>query len=173
MRKTLTLFALLFLLLGCNSKETLSVFEPDKPYMEAMRWTAKGDISVSLENKALIIATYLNPIERKTGNERFFIRVYIDNDFDDPKKAGLFHPGYKLLLNGIEPLKIEELEYENPLVKKMPFVEKWYRFYIVEFPKQEEEEELRLTFENEEYPPAELIFRKFELEETQKGEGTP
>jgi len=158
MKKILVGLVALLLLGGCAKKE-LKIFSVDKPYAEALRWTKKGDIAISLENKALIIATYLNPLRKKWDKEYFFVRVYIDNDFDDPKKAGLYHPGYYLKLNDSEPLEIKELDFESELAKTMPFVQKWYHIYLVTFEKTENKE-LKLRFGNKDYGEVVLLFRK-------------
>ncbi len=163
MRKIwILLFLLLPFLAGCAHKEELRVFSVDKSYVEALRYTKKGDIAISLENKALIIATYLNPLHRcDKDKECFFVRVYIDNDFDDPKKAGLFHPGYSLRLNGHKPLALKELDKENLLVKQMPLCEPWYHFYLVTFPVIKKSK-LTLIFSHKAYGSTALVFSKEE-----------
>ncbi len=137
----------LLLFAGCSSKD-LKVFAEDKPYVEAMRYTKKGDILLSLEDRAMIIATYLNPLKKQDDKEYFFIRVYIDNDYEDEKRAGLFNPHYSLSLNGKKPLKITKLSFDSDIVKSMPFVEPWYHLYLVTFPKVKEKE-LKLIFQND------------------------
>ena len=161
MKKIWMLFLLLPFLVGCANKEELKIFRVDKSYVEALRYTKKGDIAISLENKALLIATYLNPLGKCSGDkECFFVRVYIDNDFEDPKKAGLFHPGYSLTLNGHKPLQIKELKKENLLVKQMPLSEPWYHFYLVTFPKVQPP--LQLTFSHPSYGSVTLPFEAAE-----------
>ena len=54
--------AALFLFTGCGYKNGFAFFSKDKPYEKAISYTKKGEIVVSMENKAFIIATYLNPI---------------------------------------------------------------------------------------------------------------
>lgn len=162
MRKIWILLLLLPFLAGCAHKEELRVFSVDKSYVEALRYTKKGDIAISLENKALCIATYLNPLHRcDKDKECFFVRVYIDNDFDDPKKAGLFHPGYSLRLDGHEPLAVKELDKEDLLVKQMPLCEPWYHFYLVTFPALKESK-LTLIFSHKVYGSTALVFSKEE-----------
>jgi hypothetical protein len=129
---------MVFLASGCGAKKaedmTPSVLRPDYRYMEALRYTKKGDISVSLENRAQIIATYLNPLAKKDQKEHhFFVRVYIENDFDEENRSGLFHPFYTLTLNGAEPKKIEKISYGEAVQMSMPFVKRWYRLYRVTF----------------------------------------
>ncbi len=154
------LAALLFV--GCSSKE-LRVFAEDKPYIEAMRYTKKGDILLSLEHKAMIIATYLNPLTNKDDKEYFFVRVFIDNDFEDENRSGLFNPSYSLTLNGQKPLKITKLSTDSELAKRMPFIEPWYHLYLVTFAKSEDER-LELTFRNDAVGQAVLTFRNFAKE---------
>jgi len=158
MKRVLIACVALFLLGGCAQKE-LRIFDEDRPYAQALRWTKKGDIAISLENKALIIATYLNPLQKRWDREYFFVRVYIDNDFDDPKKAGLYHPGYYLRLGNHDPEKIEEVDFESLLAKRMPFVQKWYRLYLVTFAPQQKRE-LSLIFGNKDYGEVVLTFQK-------------
>ena len=158
------LLALTLLFVGCSTKVSEpSVLKPDRYYLNALRYTQKGDLALSLENRALIIATYLNPIEKKyQDGEWFFIRVYIDNDFSDDKKAGLFHPGYSLTLSGKKPLEVKQLTVDDLLVKKMPFTQKWYRYYLVKFPKVADKN-LILTFANPQVGQIHLTFPNYDV----------
>lgn len=160
MKKILAGLIAVLLLVGCSSKD-LKVFAEDKPYVEAMRYTKKGDILLSLEDKAMIIATYLNPLQNRSDKEYFFVRVYIDNDYEDEKKAGLFNPHYSLKLNGKKPLKIVKLSFDSEFAKTMPFVEPWYHLYIVTFPKIKDKH-LKLTFQNDAAGQVSLAFVNYE-----------
>lgn len=144
---------------GCGPKELPSIISKDKQYAESLRYTKKVSFDISMEEKALFIATYLNPIEHKKGNEEFFVRTFIDNDFEEESKAGLHHPGVRIALNGQKPMKIIELTKENQLVKKMPFTQTWYRYYLVVFPENKSKElKLKITFSP--YGSKELLFLK-------------
>ncbi|WP_201333857.1 hypothetical protein [Nitratiruptor sp. YY09-18] len=162
MKRVIAAIACIGVLGGCSVKHP-TLLSPDKPYAEALRYTQKGEIDISLENKALIIATYLNPIEKSKGQEKFFVRVYIDNDFEDEKKAGLFHPGYELRLNGQKPLKIKQIDTDSELAKQMPAIEPWYRLYVVTF-KHTESPRLDLSFKNPAYGGVDLIFPNYLLD---------
>ncbi len=164
MRKIAYVVAAAALVLGgCAAKKSVeapSVLKPDRRYLEALRHTQRGDISVSLENKAQIIATYLNPLDerRYKDAEAFFVRIYIDNDFEDENRSGLFNPYYRLTLNGDEPKKIQKIEYDEAAAMDMPFVKKWYKLYIVEFnASQKRNLDLKLT--HPEFGSAVLRFR--------------
>lgn len=161
MKKFFLFTLLVALFAGCAHKNEIKIFAEDKPYVEALRYTKKGSIAISLENKAQIIATYLNPLEHKNDKEYFFVRVYIDNDFEEAKKAGLFHPGYTLTLNGQKPLQIKELSHDSLLAKSMPLVEPWYRLYLVVFPKTHTKK-LTLTFSNKAYGSVSLEFEAYQ-----------
>ncbi|WP_201338667.1 MULTISPECIES: hypothetical protein [unclassified Nitratiruptor] len=163
MKRLVIIIFSIAILTGCAVKEEINIFAKDKPYVEALRYTKKGDIVLSLENKAMIIATYLNPLQKRNDKEYFFMRVYIDNDFEDPKKSGLFNPDYTLTLNGHKPLTIKEVESDSKLAKTMPFVQKWYRLYLVTFPKSKGKK-LQLIFKNRNYPPAVVTFERYEVD---------
>ncbi len=161
MRKVYTtiLFLAMVLLSGCGPKELPSIISADKQYTESLRYTQKCSFDISLEEKALFIVTYLNPIEHKKDKEYFFVRTFIDNDFEDDTKAGLHHPGVTITLNGQKPLQIKELSKEDKLVKSMPFTQEWYRYYLVTFPKSKSKE-LKLTITFAPYGKKELRFVK-------------
>ncbi len=163
MLRKLLIAGIFLLFAGCSCKTT-NFLAPDRTYSEALRYTQQGDIAISLENKALIIATYLNPIKKSTkGDEEFFVRVYIDNDIDDPKRSGLFHPGYTLTLNGKKPLAIKAVDKNSELAKSMPAVLPWYKLYVVRFA-HTEATTLRLEFANAKYGKVVLTYPNFLLD---------
>ena len=162
MKKIIFGLLVAILLIGCSSKE-LHIFAEDKPYVEAMRYTKKGDILLSLENRALIIATYLNPLQKKRDKEYFFVRVYIDNDFEDENRSGLFNPNYSLTLNDQKPLKIIKVSRDSNLAKKMPFIEPWYHLYVVTF-KKSTQKQLKLIFQNDVAGKALLVFQNYQAD---------
>ncbi|WP_187648360.1 hypothetical protein [Nitrosophilus labii] len=160
MRKIFLIVTLtaLFLFNGCGYKNGFAFFSKDKPYEKAISYTKKGEIVVSMENKAFIIATYLNPIyKRYEDGDYFFVRVYISNDFEDDKKNGLLNPKYHLLLNDQEPTMIKELSREDILTKEMPMVKPWYKIYLVKFPKDSGVK--KLHFKSDDYGQTVLIFQ--------------
>jgi len=150
-----TLFLLFFT--GCAQKSGFSFFHKDKPYEMAIGHTRKGEIVVSMENKAFIIATHLNPLYKKySDGEYFFVRVYITNDFEDEDKSGLFNQKYHIFLNNNKPLEIRVVPKDDILVKEMPMVKPWYKLYLVKFPKVGKK--LKLIFKSDDYGETQLIF---------------
>lgn len=157
MRKIIYLIAVIFILSGCGQKNGFSFFNKDRPYEKAMSWTKEGNIIVSMENKAFIIATYLNPIYKDYNDgDYFFVRVYINNDFEEENRSGLFNPKYHIYLNGKKPLKIKRLNEDDILAKEMPMVKKWYKMYLVKFPKTGESK--KLIFKSDDYGQTVLTF---------------
>lgn len=157
MKKFLLYIALLLFFNGCSSKSGFNFFSEDRPYENAIAYTKKGEIIVSMENKAIIIATYLNPIYKKYNDgEYFFIRVYIANDFEDEKKSGLFNPKYKIYLNNQEPVEIKILSKDDILVKEMPMVKAWYKIYLVKFEKTSKPK--KIVFKSDDYGQTVLTF---------------
>ncbi|WP_281951050.1 hypothetical protein [Nitrosophilus kaiyonis] len=153
---TLFIFFVFIIFTGCAQKSGFSFFSKDKPYERAITYTKKGEIVVSMENKAFIIATYLNPIKNYKDGEYFFVRVYIANDFSDEEKSGLFNPKYHLSLNNSKPLDIKKLTNEDSLSKEMPMVKPWYKLYLVKFPKTVGTK--KLIFKSDDYGQTVLIF---------------
>ncbi len=156
-----------FILSGCQTYNAFDMFKKDDLYEKALMKTKNAQIINSLETKAKISATHLNPLypsEYKDG-EYFFVGVYIPDDYDNPKEAGLFNKEYKLAMKGekrmMEPTSIEPIvkKEQNELYKKMPHTDAWSRYFIVSFPKQTDEATIELTLKSS-YGEALLSFPK-------------
>jgi len=144
---------------GCSDKSGL--FTPDLMEEKALTLTKKGEIYNSLEIKAALIATYLNPLlkrYRDADRAHFLISLHIDNDFTDPKKAGLNNPDYTLTLNGAAPLAIKPLKEDDPLMKIAPVKTLWAHHYLVTFPKHEDKA-LKMVLKSVRYGSSLLTFR--------------
>jgi CDP-glycerol glycerophosphotransferase (TagB/SpsB family) len=160
---------------GCsvNMKEeansALKMFNKDVFYERAITQTKSSQIINSFETKAKLTATYLNKIDKNYKDaEYFFVGIFIVNDDDDLKKAGLNNKNFRLFMNHINPktktleqteaVVVETLKNDDEIVKKMPHTESWSRYYIVKFPTQKSAD---LTLEySSEYGKATLNFSK-------------
>ena len=149
----------IFILTGCSFKTAF--LKPDIVEQKTLAWTQKGEIYNSLEVKASMIATYLNPLDKNyKDGEYFLINIYIDNDYEDPKKYGLNNKDYILILNGLNYVYKKELNKDSKLAKMMPFFDSnWGHLYLVKFPKQNSKV-LKLVLVNENYGTAEVKFQK-------------
>lgn len=144
---------------GCGRPAFL-VFDRNSAYQEALVHTREGEVRNYFETKALITATYMNPLdgERFKDGEFFFVGLYIDDDFEG-EKGGLNNPFFRLSLNGEGPLEYYEVEEEDPMLKTMPLVNRWSRYYVVRFPRVEGEA-MTLTLVHESTASVSLPFSK-------------
>ncbi|MCK4441032.1 MAG: hypothetical protein KAU90_03440 [Sulfurovaceae bacterium] len=168
MYKKILLLSTLLIALGCSTKEKDNIsqlFTKDEIYHISLLNTQKAQLIASLETKALLTATYLNPVFTNkncknfcvdvSGGEYFFIGVYINgsktNRFDDK--------GYSLKLNGIEPIDVKKLDKDDPLMYEMPMVDNWSTYYKVKYPTVDTKK-LKLVFESDRFGKDILTFRK-------------
>jgi len=167
MYKKVLLLAFTLVVLGCSHKKDEcgiqdksnfgQLFTKDELYHKALINTQKAQLMASFETKALLTATYLNPVfqnrpckkrfknELKNG-EYFFVGVYITNS-----KTNEFNTkGYSLTLDGSEPLEVKKLDKDDPLRYEMPMVDNWSTYYKVKF-KKTNKNNFHLTFENDRF----------------------
>jgi hypothetical protein len=114
------------LITGCGIKKAL---QKDPLYQRALVYTQRGQLSSSLETKALIDGVYLNPLyPGKFEKPTFLIGVY--NDFDN----NLTNPEFNITLNNQPPLEINSTIPPFVLYKNFPFYNTWMNYYLVKFP---------------------------------------
>jgi len=180
MYKRTFLFLSVFLILGCSGKQDscgvkehsdfAQLFTKDEIYDKSLKNTHKAQLIASFETKALLTATYLNPVFAKrkckkrfrnqmADAEYFFVGVFITNS----KSSEFNTKGYRLRLNGREPIDIKLLEKDDPLRYEMPMMNNWSTYYKVKFPIVEENE-LKLIFENDRFGKDILEYSKGEKE---------
>ena len=160
----------LFLLEGCAVKENSNIaqlFKKDDIYHVSLMNTHKAQLIASLETKALLTATYLNPVYSSSNcknlcmevsdAEYFFVGIFItDSETNEFNKKG-----YLLTLNGQKPIKIEKLDKDDPLRYQMPMMNNWSTYYKVKFPIVIENK-MELTFENDRFGKDVLTYSKGE-----------
>ena len=147
----------IFLFVGCSLKEPF--LKEDTVLQETLVYSKKGEIYNSLEIKASIFATYLNRLDSKyKDGEYFVVSIFIDDDFEDPKKYGLNNKAFHLTLNGKKYINKKELDEDSELRKLVPFKNQWSHYYLVKFPKQSGVKELVLS--NYAYGSTTLRFRE-------------
>ncbi len=153
------LLGMVLLLSGCATKS--GFFSPDVLEQQALSYTKKAQIYNSLEIKATIVATYLNPLLKeydKKDDSIFLISFFIDEDSSDPKKQGLYNQEYKLTLNGNLPQKIEPLKQNDDLIKLLPIKNMWSHYYLVRFEKPASKE-LHMILESKRFGSATMDFQ--------------
>jgi hypothetical protein len=171
MYKHILLCLSLLFILGCSAKKEASYTKDvskDEMYHSSLVNTQKAQLMGSLETKALLTATYLNPIftERKSkkefnepmhDGEYFFVGVYIT----DSEEQQFNTQGYSLTLNGLEPIEVVKLEKGDPLHDIMPMVDNWSTYYKVKFEKSSKDN-FSLIFENDRFGKDLLNYSKEE-----------
>jgi hypothetical protein len=156
-----------FLIAGCAAKKEEcnvrsksdfgQLFTKDDIYHNSLVNTQKAQLMASFETKALLTATYLNPVFEKRkcrkrfkdnlqDAEYFFVGVYISNS----EKHRFNTRGYSLTLNGMKPIEIIELEKDDPLRYEMPMVDNWSSYYKVKF-KKSSKNDFSLIFGNDRF----------------------
>ena len=152
MYKKLLFLTSALLIAGCAAKKEEchvreksnfeQLFTKDEIYHNALVNTQKAQLMASFETKALLTATYLNPVfenrncqkrfkEEMKDAEYFFVGIYIA----DSEKNEFNTKGYFLILNGLAPIYIQKLDKEDPLRYEMPMVDNWSTYYKVKFKK--------------------------------------
>ncbi|CAA6821884.1 MAG: Unknown protein [uncultured Sulfurovum sp.] len=178
MYKKLLLLSAAFLIAGCSAKKEEcdmrdksdfeQLFTKDDIYHNSLVNTQKAQLMASFETKALLTATYLNPVfERRNCEKRFtnqmqdaeyfFIGVYIS----DSEKHEFNTRGYSLTLDGLKPIDIEALDKNDPLRYEMPMVDNWSTYYKVKF-KKSLKDDFSLIFENDRFGRDILSYSKGE-----------
>ena len=168
MYKKILVLSSVLLFSACSIKENSNLaqlFKKDDIYHISLMNTKKAQLIASLETKALLTATYLNPVfdyieckESCTASpnaEYFFVGVYITDSEDHEFNS----KGYLLKLNGKKPLGVQKLEKDDPLRYQMPMINNWSTYYKVKFPKVEGND-LNLTFENDRFGKDTLTYSK-------------
>lgn len=162
MYKHILLCLSLLFILGCSAKKEASHTKDvskDEMYHNSLVNTQKAQLKASLETKALLTATYLNPlfIEPMQDGEYFFVGVYIT----DSEEHQFNTKGYSLTLNGLEPIEVIKLDKSDPLHSEMPMVDNWSSYYKVKF-KKSPKDNFSLIFENDRFGKDILNYSKEE-----------
>ena len=178
MYKNILLLTSAFLIAGCSAKKEEcdirgksdfgQLFTKDDIYHNSLVNTQKAQLMASFETKALLTATYLNPVfsKRKCKKrfkdnmmdaEYFFIGIYVSNS----EKHEFNTRGYSLTLNGLPPIEIKELAKDDPLRYEMPMVDNWSHYYKVKF-KTSPKQNFSLIFENDRFGKDILNYSKGE-----------
>jgi hypothetical protein len=176
-KHTLLLVSALFIL-GCSAKKEEchvkersdfgQLFTRDDIYHTSLVNTQKAQLIASLETKALLTATYLNPVfskrkckkdfvEPMDDGEYFFVGVYIADSEDHEFNT----KGYSLTLNGLSPVDVVKLDKDDPLRYEMPMVDNWSTYYKVKF-KKSPKNNFSLIFGNDRFGKDILNYSKEE-----------
>lgn len=127
--KNLLFLFLVFFLLSCSDKKEY-FHSPEKN--ELLGFTQKYEHIASNEDRFVVVGTYINPIlfknEFSAPSENFVLLLYPDSLVLDEES---------LKVNGQdEDIKIEELNEDDDLLKKIPISVPWGKYYLITSPAQ-------------------------------------
>jgi len=152
MKTFVIIILFMFAFNGCSTKNAFSNFEitPEQEKSEDNLQSSKivdGEII-----DGLVTVIYLNKVIPQTykENEYFYVYLYTKHNNDN----------IKFLLNGSEPLQVEELEAENMFSYLTSFNAEWSSYYLVAF--KTEDSNLSFSVKNTHFSSNELIFEKEE-----------
>ncbi len=162
---------------GCSSKnenEMKKSFDGNIARHGTLQKSEKIKLSRDKEVKISVTATYLNAKESLSDKEEqmhemFIVGVYKSNDttaigLSSNEQNLTLHVQYpktdKILTKDEErirrkgydslPIVSKELSYKDPLLSKIPLVNSWTQYYLVEFP-HSHKKKLSLIFQNKQF----------------------
>lgn len=159
--KKIAPFILIAFLSGCANHSALELFKKDELFESAILQTKKADIISSFETKAIINATYLNPIDKdfkSNESETFLIGIYITDDNKSDNANFLKNPTFKLSLNDKEVVSFKEIESTHKMYSHIPLKNSWAKYYEVKFPRDAKETLLILKYEHQTFGHALIAF---------------
>ena len=135
--KTFLLITLIFALFtGCSSSNAFSRFHLSESQAKGENSILSSKIYSKNEVVGMVSTLYLNQVlpEKYKNNEWFYLSVYTKKDLEN----------LKFLLNGKEPLLVQELNASNEFSSLISSNEKWKKYYLLEFKKVGETLHLQL-----------------------------
>lgn len=151
----------LFTMSGCADRGAFDLFKMDAAHERSVEQLRTGSILLSLETKAIISALYLNPVypDDYKDAESFIVTLYFEHDIRSVKERNIHDIGYRLTLNGKEPLEMEELPEKDLRRNLIPVRNTWNRFYLVKY-SNFREGALALVLENNQTGKVVLNYQK-------------
>lgn len=150
MKRAITLISTLMLLSGCADKNTID--EPIKN--EILAYTQKSEI-IKDKYRALIIATYINPVKKTKDNDESFILSI------NPKNAEILADS--ISINSDKNIKISQIDENDKNLENIGFNLPWSRHYIVRSQKKDSDKlELSLSIKVCETCPSEQVYLSFQ-----------
>lgn len=157
------IFFLPFLILfftSCSQKTTaLNHFESNPQSAYLIQYTKKRDILYKNDFKSMFFATYLNKSYKKfkdDNKESFIVGIHIVNK----ENHDLIENAYKLKINNIEIKKLQKLDRDSDLIKKIPLKNPWANYYLVTVKSNKDVYKLNLTLSHATFGQVQLSFDK-------------
>jgi len=162
MKSTFILAVLLITFSGCSHKNAFSNFQMSKEQELSASSFQSSKIKSGEQVDGIFSAIYLNEVYPKsfTQNEYFYIHLYLKEDREMYNPNSLDELKLKVKLNKNLPIKIKELERENQFSNLIKVENRWTKYYLVSFDKQDGN--LSLVLENDLSFSDALVYQKDE-----------
>lgn len=161
MKRTAYLGLIAFVFAGCTNNSALELFKKDELFEKALIYTKKGDVINSLETKAIVNATYLNPVDdefKSKTKESFIVGIYIVDDEIKEDKKYIKNPSYKITLNDKNATDINEINSTHKMYSHIPVKNTWAKYYCINFDKNESAKILKLKYSHKTFGNVVLKF---------------
>lgn len=147
MYKILFLIFISLFFVSCSSKNNaFKYFEKDEIETKGVQYTKKTDILKGDEVDVIVLATYLNKVDKKiseTNEDLFLVSVY----FTNKESQDISENNYSFFLNGESPLSVQKVEKDNQNFKSLMLKNSWGNYYLLKF-NTKEVYNLNLTFKD-------------------------
>lgn len=155
------LVALVWLIVGCSSKQPDTSIEKDKMLNFGMANSKKVEIShASSKVKTFVTVTYLNPIKHElitNEKEQFVVGTYMATGEESIPKVVLANFEVNSLPK--EEITVTPLGFDNPLLSIISSANPWTDYLLVEAPKTDDIN-MTIRFENDQSSGVSVMFRK-------------
>lgn len=135
-------------LVGCSSKENdslLSDFKNNQDKFEQIQKTNKATISQDGKVTGFVTGLY----QEDTKYEKFLVGIYTQEEFKN----------LQFMLDGKDPLKIEELQNNDNRLDQIPLKNKWSRYFELTFIKSDSDV-MTLQVKNGKIWSRDMVFSK-------------
>ncbi len=149
---------ILILFTACTTKSALNHFEKDPMSANAIQYTKKADLIYNNEINSMIIATYLNNINKEYKSDKlnsFLVGIHLvnKNEHDFEKND------YKITLNDKKPLHLSKIDRSSKLVSSIPLKNNWANYYLLQF-ENDENKNMNILFNHSTFGEAKINFQK-------------
>ena len=131
--RQLTLNILIILSFASCYSTGLKIFHKDAIFEKGFQYTKKADLVQDHQVKLMMIATYLNPVDKKYQDDRenLIIGIYFsDSDIDNKSYT---QRGFDFNITNAQDIKINKLASDDKLLVNLPLKNSWADYYRLSY----------------------------------------
>ena len=131
-RQIISSILIVFLFNGCYSTG-LKIFHKDAIFEKGFQYTKKADLVQNHQVKLMMIATYLNPVDKKykDNRENLIVGIYFSNSDVDEKNY--IKRGYDFNITNAQDIQIKKLSRDDKLLVNLPLKNSWADYYRLSY----------------------------------------